>query len=308
MQSRHESSNAPAALLPHTEENPFYVNVKYLLDPHYREGDAATTPFLYTTELTSCVGIGLIYREGETVKKLGLYHSATEHIGCEDDYIRAAIHSPFERNMGVNQKNLIRALYRFFYAIKDIRGVTLIIHSNNGPEKDSHARNDDSYRDVVRFVQRVLRVMGHGKLPKENFLYSCHSPAFGVMNDGSFFAVSRPEHEKLAQKIAHYVAEELLTQPGKLKPLRGKSIFVGGHKKKRSTLDSHMLQTIREAESCERTWVEVCHWLNDQVKVLREKKPKEAAKYDRIRFMLQLLDDANMYLWYNLADGKPFRP
>lgn len=68
MQSRYEQSGAPAKLLPHTEENLLYVNVKYLLDPHYREGDAETTPFLYTTELTSCVGIGLIYREGEKVK------------------------------------------------------------------------------------------------------------------------------------------------------------------------------------------------------------------------------------------------
>ncbi|MFC7780814.1 hypothetical protein [Legionella taurinensis] len=307
MQSRHERTDAPAALLPHTEENPFYVNVKYLLDPHYREGDARTTPFLYTTELTSCVGIGLIYREGEAVKKLALYHSATEHIGCEDDYIRAAIHSPFERNMGVNQKNLIRALYRFFYAIEDVRGVTIVIHSNNGPEEGSDSQNDDSYRDVVRFVQRVLQVMGHVKLPKENFLYSCHSPAFGIMNDGSFFAVSRPEYEQLAQKVAHYVAEEILSLPRKLKPLQGKSIFVDGHKKKVSALDSHMLQTIREAESGKRTWVEACHWLNDRIKILQEKKPKEAAKYDRIRFMLQLLDDANMYLWYNIEEGKRLR-
>lgn len=305
MQSRYEQSGAPASLLPHTEENPFYVNVKYLLDPHYREGNTETTPFLYTTELTSCVGIGLIYRQGEKVKKLALYHSTTEHIACEDNYIRAAIHTPFERNMGVNQKNLIRALYRFFYAIENNHGVTVIIHSNNGPKEGSTLANDNSYPDVVRFVQHVLKVMGHNKLPKENFLYSCHSPSFVVMNDGSFFAVRREQHEKLAQKIADYVMEDILSSSRRLKPLRGKSIFVDGHKKKVTALDSQILQLIKQADTGELTWVAVCHEVNDKIKALQENKPKEARQYEKIRFMLQCLDEANVYLWHKVQEDMP---
>ncbi|KTD25403.1 Uncharacterised protein [Legionella lansingensis] len=308
MQARLEEDIRPACPLASPESNPFYLNINYLLGTHYLEGKG-DTPFIYTTEITSCVGIGFFHWEQGKVKKLGLYHSSSEHIPCSDEFIIEAIKTPFERNMGMNQKNLIRAIYRFFFDIFDLNNVIVVIHSNNGPKGNNDPDNDSSYQDVVNFINHVINVMGRGDIKRENFLYSHHCPNFCVMNNGAYFAahVDGSQDETIARNVINYIYEDILAASRKPRFLHGKNTFLEGQTKKVAPLDRKILNQIGQAKSGVIDWVEACYHINQNIAEINE-NDKIYKQYNKIRFMLQFLEDVNIFLRYRFQCGKHHTP
>ncbi|KTC81565.1 hypothetical protein [Legionella brunensis] len=84
--------------------------------------------YLWTSNLTACVGVGLVYQEGKS-SMLELYHSAGEH-NLEYVDIKEALEK---------ENDFVSMLFHFLKQIDDTRGLTIYVacdpmHSN--PERD----------------------------------------------------------------------------------------------------------------------------------------------------------------------------
>ncbi|VVC75448.1 hypothetical protein AQUSIP_07380 [Aquicella siphonis] len=299
MEARSEKNAAPKPLRSQ-DPNPFYLNTSYSGGTHYLVAEASQLPFLFTTEITACVGIGLYYwREGK-VKKFGLYHSYSEHSYCDDKLVVETLGTPFVRRFcEVDSKNLIRAIYNFLFDIDDVENVRVIIHNKEFEiENVNYPDENLAFDQVMTMVNQVSRLMGKREIERRNFLYSQGSTTFCVMNDGSYFAllVDGSEDETIARKVAMYIHDdiaELNREPGMFK---GRKVrFFDGHQDKVTIRDKYILNCLNQARDGRILWVDACLLISHELRKIPEKDKKLLESYQKIRFMLDFLDNALIF-------------
>ncbi len=308
MQERLENVK-PFPPLNSIDPNPFYLNTYGPLGAHYLVGDAITTPFLYTTGITECVGIGFYYWLNGKVQKLGIFHSYSEHGNCNEELIAKALVTAFENNPKPYQNNLIRAIHHFLYDIVNLDNVIIVIHANNADKAIVQPEDSLTYNAVVGFVNKVCRVIGKGDIKKNNFLYSQNSTNFCLMNNGVYLVASADgrQDETIAKNVVNYIFEDILASHRKLGLFHGKKVHVDGHQKRVSTLEYRLLKCFKAANSGKMSWVEACFHINEELVILENKDNKTQKSFDKIKFMLQYVRDAHILERYELQQS-PIRP
>lgn len=197
------------------QKNPYYVDVH----SRFIIATPEETPVLYTTAMTFCVVIGFIYKEEDKVKKFALYHSYSEHIDCEDDYVKKALSQPetklFQQLLHGKPDNLILAIKHFLSYVKNIAGVKIVVGVNSEYSEittdTTDPENAISYHFVKRLINRVCRNLN---LPNiEQFEYYKGNADFFLLNDGSYLSSSIYRNTPENQRLAKYIANFVLAQP-----------------------------------------------------------------------------------------------
>lgn len=113
-------------MLIHKLENPFLVSP--LSHQHYKEAKGDLIPFLYTEQLTFCIGISFsLKNEKDQISKIGLYHSASEHSENTEEDVQKYLS---QKTLEGRSADLIRAVNRFISDAKKPADVTITLQFN----------------------------------------------------------------------------------------------------------------------------------------------------------------------------------
>lgn len=188
---------------------PFFVSGTDFKEVHYKSVSVTDkTPFLFTTNLTFCVGIGFKhYAEEKSVDKIALYHSVSEHgLQCsEPEFIKEALKTKHlvvrEEKMG---QNFVRAVYDFLKPVSDSKKIEVILHFNKTCI-NLYDADCDSVHETLKAVWKYLHPSDKSEV-QFNIKFQTGGSTFTISNQAG--ATSNDSVLRaICYRIAAYVKE-----------------------------------------------------------------------------------------------------
>ncbi|GEM_PF-2701068 len=187
----------------------YFVSRKYFVDylnsPHYQSNIEiinhvpviSAIPYLWTSELTSCIGIGLI-RQSKDHKPaaIGLYHSNGEHADVSA-YI---------------SRKLVQAVKSFLKACDRTDEIKIIMAFNIGIHSDDESRYALDIELIKQLFNKCCKDSSLPLIPNSNFIIFKCDATFYIKSDGqygSFLDFSKDNRllENLKAMIIRHSAE-----------------------------------------------------------------------------------------------------
>lgn len=198
-----------------TRKNPFYIDTK----SRYASSTPAETPVIFTTSMSFCVVIAFVYKEDAAVKRFALYHSYSEHIDCDDDYIKKALAQPisclYNQLLHGKPDNLILAIKEFLSHVVNMSDVRITVAVNKEYSElmtnTDNPENAISYSYTKRLVNHVCKILG--REPVTHFDYFRGGYDFFLFNDGGYVSTqlhtTGSDNLKMADRIADFIQENM---------------------------------------------------------------------------------------------------
>ncbi len=232
------------------KRNPYHLDV---LSPHYLAAGANQTPLIFTTQISFCVGIGLLYKKDGKVKTMAIYHSYSEHGGdASVEFIKKAlVEHPEQVKILYHSNNLIRALSNFLADVDDVSNVTVIVHVNdryNDCEVDSESPEKSENYQLVRYMtNQVCQVLGKEKIT--DFRYNKGGSFFCLMNDGTYYS-HHSQMEHIARRVALFMHDQ-------------------SSRKNDTWMDRYIVKAVKQAHAGTLTWMGACQLIYQELQIFQ---------------------------------------
>jgi hypothetical protein len=162
-----------------------------VISDEYDSDSIPDAPYFWTSELTSCIGIGLVKKsKPDMPASIGVYHSNGEH----------SIHHE-EGN-----KKLAAALISFLHDCDDTSDVRVIIAFNEQIHSDERTRYSLDIKSVKELLDQCCVALSKQAIPADNYAAYLGSTTFYLTNTGNYGSL----HDIIADKRLFNRLESLI--------------------------------------------------------------------------------------------------